>query len=387
VNTSLIYIGGESNTISHFSSILNNRINFFSRYLDAENFIISQSASERVLILFEKGKIEEDLPKIGYLKDKFPGAYIVLVTKYLPKEEIREYKRAGVGDTSSPTVSKERLLNAIEFLERNPEIILSSFTDSRELSFYTVPVWKRVFDILFSLIALIALMPLLIVVVIAIVVESSGAPIYCSQRVGSNYKIFNFYKFRSMYRDSESRVEELKELNRYRADNSENREEEHLESDEFLSKQFMETTLYVTDDKILKEEEYLKQKKIKESETFVKYSDDPRVTAVGRILRKYSIDELPQLYNILRGDMSVVGNRPLPLYEAEQLTSDQYIDRFLAPCGLTGLWQVEKRGDEGKLSPEERRQLDLYYAKNYSIWMDIKIIFKTFSAFIQKENV
>ena len=85
--------------------------------------------------------------------------------------------------------------------------------------------------------------------------------------------------------------------------------------------------------------------------------------------------------------MSVVGNRPLPLYEAEQLTSDNYIDRFLAPAGLTGMWQVEKRGESGKLSAEERKQLDITYAKNFSLLLDIKIIFKTFTAFIQKENV
>ena len=85
--------------------------------------------------------------------------------------------------------------------------------------------------------------------------------------------------------------------------------------------------------------------------------------------------------------MSIVGNRPLPLYEAELLTTDEYIERFMAPSGLTGLWQVEKRGDAGKLSAEERKQLDIKYAQNYSFWMDIKIILKTITAFIQKENV
>ena len=108
---------------------------------------------------------------------------------------------------------------------------------------------------------------------------------------------------------------------------------------------------------------------------------------MGHFIRKYSIDELPQLFNILKGDMSIVGNRPLPLYEAELLTKDDYIDRFMAPAGLTGLWQVEKRGDAGKLSAEERKQLDIKYAQNYSFWMDIKIILKTITAFIQKENV
>lgn len=109
------------------------------------------------------------------------------------------------------------------------------------------------------------------------------------------------------------------------------------------------------------------------------------MTKVGRILRKYSIDELPQLFNTLFGDMSIVGNRPLPLYEAEMLTTDDSVERFMAPAGITGLWQVEKRGDNGSMSDQERINFDIDYAKNYSVWMDVKILFKTFSAFIQKQ--
>ncbi|WP_368123550.1 sugar transferase, partial [Bacteroides sp. RTP21281st1_F3_RTP21281_210402] len=123
------------------------------------------------------------------------------------------------------------------------------------------------------------------------------------------------------------------------------------------------------------------------SNAFVKLENDPRITKIGRFIRKYSIDELPQLINILKGDMSIVGNRPLPLYEAELLTSDEHIDRFMGPAGLTGLWQVEKRGEAGKLSAEERKQLDITYAKTFSFWLDIKIILKTVTAFVQKENV
>ena len=85
--------------------------------------------------------------------------------------------------------------------------------------------------------------------------------------------------------------------------------------------------------------------------------------------------------------MSVVGNRPLPLYEAELLTSDEYVQRFMAPAGLTGLWQVEKRGSAGKMSAEERKQLDIKYAKDFSFHMDMMIIIRTFTAFIQKEDV
>ena len=119
----------------------------------------------------------------------------------------------------------------------------------------------------------------------------------------------------------------------------------------------------------------------------MKLQKDPRITKVGRFIRKYSIDELPQLFNILKGDMSVVGNRPLPLYEAEFLTTDEYAGRFQGPAGLTGLWQVEKRGSSGSMSSEERKMLDIRYAREFSLGLDLKIIFKTFTAFIQKEDV
>jgi lipopolysaccharide/colanic/teichoic acid biosynthesis glycosyltransferase len=125
---------------------------------------------------------------------------------------------------------------------------------------------------------------------------------------------------------------------------------------------------------------------------FIKIQDDPRVTKVGKIIRNTSIDELPQLINVLKGDMSIVGNRPLPLYEAEKLTNDIMAKRFLAPAGLTGLWQVEKRGRKGPMSDEERRNLDNQYAdlfidRKYSFFYDMKLILKTFPVLVQKESV
>ncbi|MFT3904328.1 MAG: sugar transferase [Niabella sp.] len=107
---------------------------------------------------------------------------------------------------------------------------------------------------------------------------------------------------------------------------------------------------------------------------------------MGNILRKTSIDELPQLFNVLKGDMSLVGNRPLPLYEAELLTCDQFAMRFLGPAGITGLWQISKRG-KAEMSDLERKELDNQYAKYSSFMMDLKIILKTIPAMLQKEKV
>ena len=102
--------------------------------------------------------------------------------------------------------------------------------------------------------------------------------------------------------------------------------------------------------------------------------------------RKTSLDELPQLVNVLKGDMSLVGNRPLPLYEAQALTKDQSVARFMAPAGLTGLWQVTKRGS-ADMSAEERIALDNHYATNRSLKGDLAIMLKTVPALLQAEDV
>ena len=145
--------------------------------------------------------------------------------------------------------------------------------------------------------------------------------------------------------------------------------------------------MLVGDDFVVAESDFNKEKEEEINNAFVKIENDPRVTKVGRFIRKWSIDELPQLFNILKGDMSIVGNRPLPLYEAEKLTADSSIDRFMAPAGLTGLWQVTERGKGGNMSAEERKQLDITYGQTYNFMLDMKIIFKTLTAFVQKDNV
>jgi len=201
---------------------------------------------------------------------------------------------------------------------------------------------KRIFDILFAGTIILLISPLLALVALAIKLESRGPVIYRSKRVGTGYQVFDFLKFRSMYQNADQRLKDLAHLNQYTANNN--------------------------------------------GPLFTKINNDPRVTKVGRFIRKTSIDELPQMFNVLKGDMSVVGNRPLPLYEAEQLTRDSWAKRFLAPAGLTGLWQVTKRG-KNDMSTEERIGLDVTYADKHSFWFDMKIIAKTPFALIQEENV
>lgn len=119
---------------------------------------------------------------------------------------------------------------------------------------------------------------------------------------------------------------------------------------------------------------------------FVKLNNDPRITKFGKFLRNSSLDELPQLFNVLKGDMSIVGNRPLPLYEASTLTTSQWAERFMAPAGITGLWQVSKRGQK-EMSNEERIRLDIEYARKRNLLYDFKILLKTPGALLQNADV
>lgn len=211
---------------------------------------------------------------------------------------------------------------------------------------YRIPLGKRFFDFFFATFAILILSPLFIIVSILIKLESRGPIIYKSKRAGTGYRIFNFYKFRSMGIDADTKLNELSKVsNQYAGDDKDG-----------------------------------------ESLAFIKIKNDPRVTKVGNFIRNTSIDELPQLFNVLKGDMSIVGNRPLPLYEAELLTSNLWTMRFLGPAGITGLWQVSKRG-KSEMSDEERKELDNFYAKNSSFLMDMKIILKTIPALLQKEAV
>lgn len=382
------YLGNDSVIYSHLRSVSDKLISFCNNIDDIDSSSKNLNSDAPHLVFVEQGDFSTDKNLIQALKFKYPFAYIVLVSDQIKPELFAKYTKYGVKDTIRSDVSRERLLNAIEFIERNHKLLSSVINEQNISGMYEIPLWKRMFDIIFSALALIILFPFLIVIAALIRVESEGPVIYISKRVGSNYRIFNFYKFRSMYKDADKRLKDYLSLNQYNdVDLSAFNIEDDTARIPLNISVNQETSLYYSDDDVISEEDFIRDKKSKQKNNFLKFENDPRITKMGHFIRKFSIDELPQLVNIIRGDMSIVGNRPLPMYEAEQLTTDQYIDRFIGPAGLTGLWQVQKRGDSGKLSPEERKQLDIFYSSNYNFWMDIKIIFKTLTAFVQKENV
>lgn len=271
------------------------------------------------------------------------GLVIILLGKTKDAEVRRLAMNHKVNDLYVSPIPVKDLCERIFFLVKF-KLIKPQLSDLSTIDFsYKIPFAKRAFDVVASGTALLLLSPLLVVVGAVVGLESKGPIIFKSKRVGTGYKIFDFYKFRSMRAGASAELTQLSDLNQY--DKSETG-----------------------------------------ATTFVKLKNDPRITKFGSFIRTYSIDELPQLFNVFIGDMSLVGNRPLPLYEAEMLTSNEWTMRFLGPAGLTGLWQVSRRG-KADMSERERKKLDNFYAQNHSFWLDLKILLKTLPAAVQKEKV
>jgi exopolysaccharide biosynthesis polyprenyl glycosylphosphotransferase len=192
---------------------------------------------------------------------------------------------------------------------------------------------KRALDVTLSLAGLLLLSPVFLAVAVAIKRDSPGPVFFRQKRAGADEKVFVCYMFRSMYEDAERRQAELEAMN---------------EADGPV----------------------------------FKIKDDPRVTRVGRFLRRWSVDELPQLINVLKGEMSLVGPRPLPLRDFERMGELQK-RRLAAVPGMTGYWQISGRSN---LSFEEMVRLDLYYIENWSLSFDLKIILRTLGAVLRREG-
>lgn len=390
--THLLYIGKKKEFLSKFGKIEGVQMIYAKNYKDAVTICINLKARENIIVLHEQGNINEDIANIKFFRKKFYQIYIILITEGLEKNNSESYLSSGINDTINPSINTAQLKQKIELINKRQELLYTREKKKKEVKRFILPLWKRFFDIIFASIAILILSPVFLIVAIAIRLESKGPVIYKSKRVGTNYNIFDFLKFRSMYADADKKLKDLSDQNQYLSDSTPTAPKEFsmedlgnlmISDDGVINDDFM----LVSDDFIMPEEEFVTKQNSLQDSPFVKIEKDPRVTKVGRILRKYSIDELPQLINVLKGDMSIVGNRPLPLYEAERLTGDESIDRFMAPAGLTGLWQVEKRGDSGKLSAKERKELDLRYGREFSFGLDMKILFKTFTAFVQKGDV
>ena len=199
-------------------------------------------------------------------------------------------------------------------------------------------VIKRALDIVGSLFGLVALSPLFLLITIFVKLESKGPAIFKQTRVGKGCRPFTFYKYRSMNENSDP-----------------NPHQKYIS--ELIGGERAQDEVY-------------------------KLTDDNRVTKVGRILRKTSLDELPQLFNVLKGDMSLVGPRPALPYEVK-MYKDWYKDRLSVTPGMSGLWQVSGRSQKNF---DEMVKLDLAYINKWSLWLDIKILLKTFLVVFSRQG-
>ncbi|MBE6256789.1 MAG: sugar transferase [Prevotella sp.] len=403
----VVYLGNNPETQERLKYIPGRLVQYTTNYKETASACAPHVRNEHFIVFYEQNVQAEDITAITYIKKRNKNVYIILLTHQLTLDDRKMYQKCGINDTVDANASITELNKKIQFIADREGMLFDDAPSKHRILRFKIPLWKRLFDIFFSLLAIILLSPVFILTAIAIRLESKGPIIFKSKRVGTNYTVFNFLKFRSMYADAEQRLKEVaKEAGNQYAEKEEEKEEEKdhqsvitaplgEEAEMMMMDMGMESDMMISDDEVMlvgddfvvAESDFNKEKEEENNNAFVKIENDPRITKVGKFIRKYSIDELPQLFNILKGDMSIVGNRPLPLYEAEKLTVDSSIDRFMAPAGLTGLWQVEERGKGGMMSAEERKQLDITYGQTYNFALDMKIIFRTLTAFIQKDNV
>ena len=290
-------------------------------------------------VVSENGEVVGDLPVLGgvaelsrVLHDGRPDELIVSAVD-LGEEQlldlVEEAHRWGVKVRVAPTTT--------ELLTQRAEYVAGQGVPLFELR---SPVFagldwmiKRAFDLTVSFVLVVIATPVWAIIALSVKLDSRGPVLYRDRRVGLGEAEFGMFKFRSMQDGADQRQDVLEAVN-------------------------------------------------EASGALFKIKDDPRVTRTGKILRRYSIDELPQLLNVLRGEMSLVGPRPLPLRDFVQL-NDWHRKRYLVMPGMTGLWQVSGRID---LSFDDLVRLDFYYLENWSIWLDISILAKTLPAVLARRG-
>jgi exopolysaccharide biosynthesis polyprenyl glycosylphosphotransferase len=269
-----------------------------------------------------------DLGTLDRLEEHFSEIDEVLIADPdFPQDEavdlVDRCHRAGIRVRVAPS-TMEILMDRVEFIPGQSVPLFELKPPVFEGIDFVV---KRTFDVVVSLLLLIFLGPLLLLAAAAVRLTSRGPAIYRSIRPGIGGRPFACFKFRTMYEDADARQADLEERN-------------------------------------------------EQAGAIFKIKDDPRVTPVGRFLRRWSIDELPQLFNVLRGQMSLVGPRPLPQRDYERL-EDWHRKRYLVLPGMTGLWQVSGRSE---LDFDELVRLDFLYLERWSVFLDLTILLKTIPA-------
>lgn len=226
---------------------------------------------------------------------------------------------------------------AVKNTELSENLYYAETQFSKKLKTKSYLFIKRLFDFLASLAALILLSPLMLILAILVYLDDPGKVFYGHLRIGKNGKPFKVWKFRSMYMNADKMID------------------------------------------------LLTPEQAKQYYTEFKIDNDPRITKIGNFLRKTSLDELPQLFNVLCNDMSLVGPRPLIESEIQTYYADMYDTLLAVKPGVTGYWQAYARNNATYQSGE-RQKMEMYYVHNASLWLDIKILFKTIGSVLKKQG-
>jgi len=319
----LIILGVHQTSLSILQNIIKNKTMGYEvlGFLDNDSKKIGRKFSGIEVI----GPISE----LENITNVFQSKDIMITTPHLPRKELKEL----LLKCESISESMWLIPRSGDFITEGVEIevlgdVLTLYIKKNLMKPWNIFI-KTVFDRFLTLILVVSLLPIFLIIAIAIKLDSKGPVIFVQKRLGHRKEMFNLWKFRSMYIDCD------------------------LKLDEYLSKNQKAKV------------DWRKYKKLK--------SDDPRVTRVGKFIRKLSLDELPQLFNVLSGKMSLVGPRPYLIQELEGKESFIIKITKVRP-GISGLWQISGRSE---LPFEERLALDEYYIRNWSLWFDIIILLKS----------
>ncbi|MGB9716314.1 MAG: undecaprenyl-phosphate galactose phosphotransferase WbaP [Thermodesulfovibrionales bacterium] len=378
---SILFLGKIGIKYSRTVVVLTGALSFFiipAIRLSAKRLLISIGLFRNKVIILGAGKTGQlvakalkDEKNLGYkvagFLDDDPGKVGRLIEgikvhKGIDKVE-RYIGRSGINSViiAMPGAGKERLNHLINSLQHKaenilfiPDILGIAVLGTKIQHFFREQAFaleiqnnlakplniflKRCFDFTLGSLFLALLILPIILISLLIRIDSSGSPIFSQKRVGKKGKTFRCYKFRTMYEDAEERLLEI------------------ISNNEDIRKEW---------------------------EKSWKLKDDPRVTRVGRFLRETSLDELPQLVNVIKGEMSLVGPRPVIQEEIDKYYRDSAELCFSVPPGITGLWQVSGRSNT---SYDYRIALDSWYVRNWNLWLDIVIIFKTIKVILKREG-
>lgn len=289
----VVYLGSNPKTQERLKYIPGQSVKMMTAYKEAASICTPRFPNEHFILFFEKNEQNEDVTAIKYIRNKCKDVYIILLTDPLTAEERIVFQKCGINDTLNKESSITELNKKVQFIIARENILFNNQDAKYKILKFKIPFWKRTFDVVASSLAIFFLSPVFIITAIAIKLESKGPVIFKSKRVGTNYTIFDFLKFRSMYVDAEQRLKEVSKGRNQYAENEEKEEEDENkqvitsplgdEAEQMMFDQGMESAMMIGDDEIMlvgddfvvAESDFNKQKEEENSNAFVKVENDP----------------------------------------------------------------------------------------------------------------